>query len=330
MRYSRFKPALIAGFSVFLCAELAAQDYIDVEAERKAQQAAAANNVPVISSSQADPSPATAYPAANDAYGMGSSTATAYPGIRPYSGTTVTATPGTQVQPMAGGAPTDIGSVVIQLQQLQAEVMRLNGIVEEQAHEIRVLKEQSLERYIDIDRRLAGGAGAAVGGAGLGPVSGGAAEGGTVGGATALPQTGGEQLGGAVVTEQAGEKDAYQAAYDLVRNRNFDQAVTAFREFLQNYPFGKFAPNAHYWLGELYLVIEPADPELARQSFKLLLDQYPDNAKVPDALYKLGRVHFLKGNRERSREYLQRVIREYGADNHPAAQLAQEFLAQNF
>ena len=64
------------------------------------------------------------------------------------------------------------------------------------------------------------------------------------------------------------------------------------------------------------------------QNFKLLLDQYPENAKVPDALYKLGKVHFLKGNRERSREYLDQVIRQYSG--HPAAQLSRDFLDENF
>ena len=94
------------------------------------------------------------------------------------------------------------------------------------------------------------------------------------------------------------------------------------------YPSGKYAPAAHYWLGELYLVISPPDPESARQSFMLLVDQYPDNAKVPDALYKLGRVQFMKGNRDRSREFLDRVISEHGDSS--AAKLAQEFIDQNF
>ena len=125
---------------------------------------------------------------------------------------------------------------------------------------------------------------------------------------------------------EIGEQEAYQAAYGLVRERQFSEALTAFSEFLNAYPFGRFAPNAHYWLGELYLVVEPVDPEAARQNFQVLLDQYPNDRKVPDALYKLGRVHALKGNAERSRSYLDRVIAEYGAEGHPAAQLAQDFI----
>ena len=124
------------------------------------------------------------------------------------------------------------------------------------------------------------------------------------------------------------EEAAYQAAYSYVKSRNFTAAVDAFQDFLGRHPLGAYAPNAHYWLGELYLVVDPSEPELARQNFKLLLDQYPKNAKVPDALYKLGKVHFLKGSRDRSREYLEQVIREY--TSHQAAQLARDFLDENF
>ena len=130
--------------------------------------------------------------------------------------------------------------------------------------------------------------------------------------------------------ELPGEAEAYKSAYALVRAQKFDQAVDAFQQFLRNYPDGKYAPNAHYWLGELYLVIQPPDLEASRQSFTLLLSQYPDNPKAPDAMYKLGKVQFLKGNREKAREYLDRVIREYGNTNSSAVKLARDFLAENY
>ena len=91
-----------------------------------------------------------------------------------------------------------------------------------------------------------------------------------------------------------------------------------------------YAGNAHYWLGELYLVSTPPDLESSRQSFALLLSQFPDNAKVPDALYKLGKVQFMKGNREKAREYLDLVISQYGGTNNAAVQMAKDFIAQNY
>jgi hypothetical protein len=38
-----------------------------------------------------------------------------------------------------------------------------------------------------------------------------------------------------------------------------------------------------------------------------------------------GRVHALKGNIDRSKEYLNKVIADYGEEEHPAAQLAKDF-----
>ena len=147
----------------------------------------------------------------------------------------------------------------------------------------------------------------------------------STGGSTA-PVSGGENVG----AEQPGEGDAYRAAYGLVRSQQFDDAVSAFKAFLQSYPDGRYAPNAHYWLGELYLVVSPQDLESSRQSFSLLLSQYPDNAKVPDALYKLGKVQFLKGNRDRARQYFDQLINDYSAGNHAAVKLARDFIAENY
>jgi tol-pal system protein YbgF len=225
---------------------------------------------------------------------------------------------GPALQGPAPAANSNVGGLFNQVQQLQQEVMRLNGVVEQLTYELAQLREQSLERYLDIDRRLAGGAAAPT----SGPAA--ASTGGSAAAATAAVAA---RATASDVAEQPGEAEAYRSAYALVRGQEFDAAVTAFDSFLKRYPDGRYAPNAHYWLGELYLVIDPPDPEAARQAFMLLLDQYPQHPKVPDALYKLGRVQFIKGNNERAREFLNRVIREY--PDSSAARLAGDFLDQN-
>ena len=103
-----------------------------------------------------------------------------------------------------------------------------------------------------------------------------------------------------------------------------------FRQFLQDFPDGRYAPNAHYWLGELYLVIEPRDLESARQSFALLVSQHPEHNKTPDALYKLGKVQFEKGNPEKARVYFDLVINQYSGTNASVADLARTFIAENY
>ncbi|MDG1065954.1 MAG: tol-pal system protein YbgF [Luminiphilus sp.] len=309
MKNSQTKPAVIAGFFIFVSIFIAvvnasAQDFIDVEAER---ESAAAAGLPT----------STVRPGVQPAV---------QGGVKPYSGLTTTVVP-IETDANDTTTPINAGALVIQVQQLQEEVRRLNGLVEEQTSQIRRLKEQSLERYIDLDRRLAELANVKAPEIITGDTSGL-----TFGGVNTPNPSNNTDIPMRPVAEplvaDPAEESAYQGAYSYVKVRNFAGAVGAFQNFLGRYPLGAYAPNAHYWLGELYLVVEPPEPELARQNFKLLLDQYPENAKVPDALYKLGKVHFLKGNRERSREYLDQVIRQYSG--HPAAQLARDFLDENF
>ena len=75
---------------------------------------------------------------------------------------------------------------------------------------------------------------------------------------------------------------------------------------------------------------QPPDLEASRQSFALLLSQYPDSPKAPDALYKLGKVQFMKGNREKAREYLDLVIVQYDGKNNTVVKLARDFIAENY
>lgn len=314
-----------------LCFTVAAATYVDVEAERAAAQAAGGT----VSATANDPygaQPTQAYPATS--YGATNAPA-ATSGIAPQSSSYPSpAAAAPAPAPAAGSAMggTDMGNLFLQIQRLQEEIMRLNGKVEEQAYEINTLKEQSLQRYMDLDKRI-GGAGAAAQPPASGPAAqtpDPAAPSGAINAAAPLsaPVAPGTAKPG---VEQPGEADAYRAAYALVTpGRQFDQAVVAFQQFLKLYPDGVYAANAHYWLGELYLVKSPPDLEASRQSFALLLSQYPDSSKAPDALFKLGKVQFLKGNREKAREYLDLVITQYEGTNNAVVQLARDFIAQNY
>ncbi len=219
----------------------------------------------------------------------------------------------------------NLGALFMQIQQLQQQIMLINGRLEEQANELRMLQEQSLQRYVDLDRRLGGAAaGGAAAGAPTAPAPLGASSVPASAPAAALA-TPTAPVAAAPAAAQPGEAEAYDAAYALVRSQKFDQAVAAFQQFQRNYPAGMYAPNAYYWLGELYLVVQPPDLESSRQAFTMLLSQYPDNSKAPDALYKLGKVQCMKGNREKAREYLDQVISRYGSTNSSAVKLAREF-----
>ncbi len=204
------------------------------------------------------------------------------------------------------------GELYNQLLLLQQEVMQLRGTLEEQAHQLRKMKEQGMERYIDLDRRLAAVA--------------------TNPPAVATNASGVKAVAlASSAPEQEGEKGAYDAAYAQVVSKQFDTALESFKQFLVDYPDGKYAANSYYWMGELYQVVSPQDLEASRQAFSQLLGQYPDHGKAADAMYKLGKVYFLKGNKEKSREWLNRVISSYSKSPYSsAADKARQFINSNF
>ncbi len=324
-----------------------AQDYVDVEAERAAQRASGGAVEDPYRVKPAQQYPATSYGVST---GAASSAATTAAQAQPSGNSATVPTSAAQPRPLPsagiGSQNQNLGNLVYQIQQLQQEVMTLNGRVEKQAYELRRLQQQLDDRYQDLDRRLGGsgsvGAGVGVGsGSGVGSgVAAGVAAGSAVSssaarasGTSAQPRVSSPEKARSPQpqrAEQPGEGEAYRAAYALVRGQQWDSAISAFDKFLQQYPAGRYAPNAHYWLGELYLVTQPPQLESARQAFMLLLSEYPDNNKAPDAMYKLGKVYFQKGNRSKGREYLDRVISEYGGTNSSAVQLSREFIAENY
>mgnify|MGYP000097242173 CR=1 FL=1 len=207
------------------------------------------------------------------------------------------------------------GELFYQLQLLQEEVRMLRGQVEEQSYQLQQFKKQATERYIDVDRRLAGLSQQQVTEA-TEP--------------NQVSSESGHSLVANMVSDAPAEKAAYDAAYQLVSQRQFSEAKSAFQQFLVDYPQGQYAPNAYYWLGELFLVLKPVDLEASRQSFTQLIEQYPAHAKVADAMYKLGTVYYLKDNREKASYWLEKVISDYGNSAGSSASKAKAFLSEKF
>ncbi len=205
-----------------------------------------------------------------------------------------------------------LSELFYQLQVLQQEVQELRGLVEEQSYQLNRLARDQKEQYIDLDRRVAGlttgaavagGASAAAGGStapsgGLSAGGQGAAAGSAAAPVAALPSASG-----------VSEREAYQAAFDLMKARQFDQSIAAFNSLISDYPNGQFTPNAFYWLGELHLAQQ--NTEQARQSFMQVINLYPDHPKIPDTLYKLGVAYHRLGDTSRALDYFGQVQSNY-------------------
>ena len=228
------------------------------------------------------------------------------------------------------------------LEQLQTEVQQLTGKVDEQAYRIDELKKHQSTMYSDFDERLQG-----IENKAAGVVASPSEAAGTTGdvGAKAAESSApppeaapshapvsapapapaekpvdnqAPQPKSDATQVSSPEKQAYQLAYDELRNGHTSQSIEQFNAYLSHYPGGIYANNAQYWLGEAYRVNQ--DNVAAHKAFNDVIEKYPNGAKVPDALLKLGYIEAEQKNLAKAREYLTRVVADY--PKSPAAALA--------
>ncbi|AVX90709.1 tol-pal system protein YbgF [Pseudomonas sp. VE 196-7] len=221
----------------------------------------------------------------------------------------------------AASAPASAqGMLFNQLQQMQDQISRQQGVIEELQNQVARMKQESLERYQDLDRRI--GSGAAPDATPENSSAGGdasAAAGAAAGAGAAAAQA---PAASSEPGDPAKEKLYYDAAFDLIKAKDFDKASQAFSAFLRKYPNSQYAGNAQYWLGEVNLA--KGDLQGAGQAFAKVSQLYPKHAKVPDSLYKLADVERRLGHTDKVKGILQQVVSQYPGTS--AAQLAQRDL----
>lgn len=223
-----------------------------------------------------------------------------------------------------------------QVQEHQREIQELRGQLEELRHELEQVREQGQQRYLDTDDRLAALENTVPGGSveptlegDVKPVD-----------TPELDSTSEDSVDTADASVEedntpasdrqsadrssAQVQEAYQAAFAFVQAREFDDAIDAFNEFVDDYPDTRLTPNGYYWLGELHAAND--DLGEAEVSFEKVINDFAGNNKVADALYKLGLVKARQGETERSREILNRLREEFPESS--AAGLAGDFLRQ--
>ena len=214
------------------------------------------------------------------------------------------------------------------VQGMQQDIQELRGQLEMQSHELKLLKDQQLSYYKDLDARL-----------NQAPKTTASAQlalnqppaqpqlqinpSNPSGAATATAPS---QINNQVVTapipsshgNPADEQLSYMAAYELVKNKQFDKATSAMQAFVTQYPNGGYTANAQYWLGELYMV-QKSYPE-AVQHFEIVLNQYPTSSKAAASLLKVGYALAASGKGSEAKQKLNQVIKNY--PDSPTAQLA--------
>ncbi|MGD8526530.1 MAG: tol-pal system protein YbgF [Thioalkalispiraceae bacterium] len=197
--------------------------------------------------------------------------------------------------------------LVMRLDSLQREIQQLRGDTEVNTRSLEEIKKRQRDLYIDIDRRLLQLERRSAGSAPVAPAS-------------SVPTTSAPVTSQPQVTRPAAqpstspaddltEQQAYQQAFDLLRELRYDKAMAAFRAFIDKYPDGRYAHIAQYWLGEAgYAQSQFAT---AIKDYQVLLDNYPNSPKRAQAMLKIGYSHYKLKNMKQAQQVFNQVLKTY-------------------
>jgi len=192
-----------------------------------------------------------------------------------------------------------------QVEALKADMARLRGAQEEQAHRLEIADKRSKDLYADLDERLKVVAGRPAAAPAdvmrLQPSQ-------SLIGAPASP----------VATADAeAEARAYEVAHALIKAGKYKEAIGTFQSFVSQYPSGTLAANALYWMG-ISQVTGQSDFKSAAETYQRLLKEFPSSPKVPDALLSLARTQIQLEDKEAARATLNQLLAK-----HPLSKAAE-------
>jgi tol-pal system protein YbgF len=81
-------------------------------------------------------------------------------------------------------------------------------------------------------------------------------------------------------------KKQFDDAYSLLQGQKYEEAETAFSEFVASYPKSEYTGNAYYWLGETFMLRKRYDK--AAVNYIMSFDKFPKNNKADLSMLKLS------------------------------------------
>ncbi len=115
--------------------------------------------------------------------------------------------------------------LMMEMQDLRADLQENYGAVEEMVHQLEQLKKQQSSQYLDLEQRIN-----------------------RLGRKPAAAER-------PVAEKKMGqESEAYNRAFGLVRANQSKKALEAFNQFVKQFPKGEYSGDAWYWIGRLHSV----------------------------------------------------------------------------
>jgi len=182
-----------------------------------------------------------------------------------------------------------------QLDLLHTEVNELRGVTELHTHQLSEVLERQRELYQEIDRRVNEMLELT---SKITPIATNA----TTDVATSVSATS--------YSDNLTENETYDRALNLVlKDKRYKQAILEFEAFNKSFPNSSYAPNAHYWLGQL--LFNQGELDQANQAFMVVVNKHKESTKRPDALLKLAMIAQKQNKTKKAIDTYQQLLKEY-------------------
>jgi tol-pal system protein YbgF len=119
----------------------------------------------------------------------------------------------------------------------------------------------------------------------------------------------------------ASAEATYQAAYRDMTGGNLDLALQEFSDYLKWFPQTDYAPNAQFYIGDIYY--RKADLNNAIAAFDAVLERYSENPKSLDARYMKGLALVQAGKPTAAAKEFRQIVEKYPGTEQAAKAKAQ-------
>lgn len=121
-----------------------------------------------------------------------------------------------------------------------------------------------------------------------------------------------------------GAVDLYQQALDLIKQKKYKDAKKTLRTYIEKHPHGKRVANAYFWIGECEYNLQRFEEAILE--YQKVISGYPKSNKVPDSLLKQGMAFARLGDNESAKIVLNKLIKKY--PKSPQARVAKKKLVR--
>lgn len=194
--------------------------------------------------------------------------------------------------PVSGGSTAALGNRIAGLEE---QIRMLQGKVEESTYRSQQLEQQMKQQQQDVDMRLRD---LEQKGPNVTPAP----------AAAAAPAPSSSPAANDV-GEAANPNDQYNQAFRLLNQSKYDEAYTAFKQFVTQHPKDALVGNAYYWMGETFYVRR--DYVKSADQFRQGFEAAPKGPKAGDNLLKLAMSLSALNRNSEACVVLRQVAKEY-------------------